>query len=329
MDSDSDSDSYSGSDSDYDPEDTDDKGGDSEIYSEFDTESEESNNDSESSMEGDDVSDTESNVSSDNDEQLSSLEILGNERKRIFKEINKVIKPPYQKYPITQRYVYKKGDKEKYKQIKHVLKIDKGHVYDTWGGKTEWTTKELKFLQIKVKIEEQFKKPNGTIVGEGQKTDGDVSIGWGLRATDEIKSGQIIGRMVLPEIIEKENNEYNDFFEKNTDTIDPGETVVYAKRTIKKTTTKYRIFDRFMYEAFKEKKYVKGGKDFKPLWFLANSSSPLIKNNTEFFNRQDANASLQGYETPHSKSTRDIKSGSIILHSYIGDKEKKNNYNKK
>ena len=50
-------------------------------------------------------------MSSDNDEQLSSLEILGNERKRIFKEINKVIKPPYQKYPITQRYVYKKGIK--------------------------------------------------------------------------------------------------------------------------------------------------------------------------------------------------------------------------
>ena len=245
MDSDSYSDSEysdSDSDSDYDPGDTDDKGGVSEYSEEFDTESEESNNDSESSMEGDDVSDTESNVSSDNDDQLSSLEILGTERKRIFKEINKVIKPPYQKYPITQRYVYKEGDQEQYKQIKHVLKIDKGHVYDTWGGNTEWTTEELKFLQIKVKIEEQFKKPNGTIVGEGQKTDGDVSIGWGLRATDKIKSGQIIGRMVLPEIIEKENNEYNDFFEKNTDTIDPGETVVYGKRTIKKTTTKYRWY---------------------------------------------------------------------------------------
>ena len=198
------------------------------------------------------------------------------------------------------------------------MQIDNGWVYDTWGSADLDRTLKIK-CGIKVEIEQQYVNPDGIVVGEKEKEPDSEEIGWGLRSILPIGQNETVARMVLPELVIKSNPRYNDYItfldlELIPGMVIPTETVFYKGEEM--------IIDRFLYEAYKANKFNPYGVDFKPIWFLANSPSPIIKENKSFYNFPKENVQpVEKEGVPGLRAKFEINRNTIVLFSYIGDQE--------
>ena len=253
---------------------------------------------------------------------------LKEERDKFLLKVNELQKDKW-KYPKSQRYVFKEGNSEKGSElikpeeglefIKPVLQIDNGWVYDTWGSADLDRTLRIK-CGIKVEFEQQYVNRDGIVVGEKEKESDSEEIGWGLRSTLKIEQNETVARMVLPELVIESNPLYNNYLEfLQSELVDgmiiPTETVFHKGEKM--------IIDRFLYEAYKADKFNPYGVDFKPIWFLANSPSPIIKDDKSFYNFPEENVQpVERRGVPSLRAKFEIDKDTIVLFSYIGDHEK-------